>query len=152
MGVGASGGDTELDDKIRGLARVAAAGVVDDAAIDGSQFRVRTLADIEGLHLRALLELESAGAFGPTKEAASLADLLHIDEALATVLCGDLLRLGVVQTGGMSFTATYSSAKLSTYGEEILNYLRGDDLAPEQSPLTVGSRRFSVPVAVTATR
>jgi hypothetical protein len=90
MGVGASGGDTELDDKIRGLARVAAAGVVDDAAIDGSQFRVRTLADIEGLHLRALLELESAGAFGPTKEAVSLADLLHIDEALATVLCGDL--------------------------------------------------------------
>jgi hypothetical protein len=126
--------DTELDGKIRGLARVAAEGVVDDAAIDASQFRVRTLADIEGLHLRALLDLESAGAFGPTKEAVSLADLLHIDEALATVLCGDLLQLGVVQAGGMSFTATYSSAKLSPYGEQILNYLRGDDLAPEQSP------------------
>jgi hypothetical protein len=42
------------------------------------------------------------------------------------VLCADLLRLGLIETGGISFTSTHSSAKLSQYGEEILDYLRED--------------------------
>jgi hypothetical protein len=116
--------DTELNDKIRGLARIAAEGVLDDAALDTSQLRIRALAEMQGLHLRVLLELESAGALGPTKEAVPLTDLLDIDVALATVLCADLLRLGMIETGGISFSGTHSSARLSSYGEQMLDYLR----------------------------
>jgi hypothetical protein len=125
--------DTELEGKIQGLALMASEAVIDRAKIDVMQLRIRTLAGLESLHVRAMRELEAAEAVGPRAEAVSLADLLDISDGMATALCADLLRLALGESGGMTFTGLHTSAKLSPYGEEILAYLRGRALGQGSS-------------------
>lgn len=118
--------DTEVTAKIRGLAAAAAPAVRDDAAIDESQLRIRTLAELQPLHVRALVELEASAPIAE-QEAVELDELLVISKGLAAALAADLIRLALVQTRGMSFTGLHTSVKLSDYGQEIFQYLRTEE-------------------------
>lgn len=116
--------ETELDDKIRALALVASEAVIDDARIDESQHRTKTLSQVGPLHIRMMRVLDERTR-QEEGEGVEVADALGISVPLAESIASDLLRLALAESPGMSFRTLHRQLRKSLYGSELLAYLRG---------------------------
>jgi hypothetical protein len=111
--------DTELEQKVKALARVAAQSVNDDAAIDEGEILVRTIARLEAYHVRAVVAL----AEWPANQDYAIDDELGVGPGLAALLGADLTSLALANTTGMSFTGVRTTVHPSNFGRQVASYL-----------------------------
>ena len=115
----------EMDAKFQALARVASPGVQDTARVDEARYLVGVVAQLEPIHVRVLHAMEAADL--PRDKGLNIAQELKISNGLAEAICGDLLRLALIETTGMSFRSLHNSGRLADLGRDILRVLRNPD-------------------------
>lgn len=123
--------ESELEAKIHGLARAAAEAILDEARIDESRLIVRTLAQMEVLHVRALRVLRNRPTGGIEENNIPLEDLLKIAPPVAEAVAEDLKRLALAEMTGMSFRGVGTALWRSPYGQRVLCYLEQRADVPE---------------------
>jgi len=111
---------SDTNAKLRALSRVASPGVRDDAELDESLYKVDMLRELQVIDVRVLVHLAelSEGTNTPTS------DLLAVSAGVAYGLNAKLIRLGLADTGGVTFGANYSLVHITAFGREVLSILR----------------------------
>jgi hypothetical protein len=128
-GISASA-QAELEDHVRGLARVASAGIRDTALLDQAQYMLGLVAQLAALHVQLLTLLEEAFQEDP-KQYPQSAQLLGTSEGVGFGLNAELLRLGLVEAGGISFRGLHPQVRIADLGREVLRALQDSDWVAE---------------------
>jgi len=106
--------------KLRGLSYVASRGLIDDAELDEARYKIDILRELQVIDVRLLVSLDGL----PDQTRSSTVDLLAVSTGVAHALNAKLVRLGLADTGGVTFGAVYSSVQITTFGREVLAILR----------------------------
>lgn len=131
--------DTKVESKIRGLARVLAENVQDDARLDLSSLVVAALGELEAPHIRVLHTLVHEVPPATSQNIRTEDDAWHcaqLKEHLPNLadgimpLIATLFRTGMI-TEGISSEKDNLSWEITRFGINCLNYLHGMD-APLQ--------------------
>ncbi len=118
---------TVAEEKLEALRRVVRLGLNDDAAIDTSLFLVRTLGEMEGLHIRMLAEIDgwSRLVHADGVEAATVFMRLGLfeEKEIGHAIVADLIRLGLVE-GNVKLSNGNYGWHTTRYATRVLEFLR----------------------------
>ena len=115
--------DTDVEEKINGLARVSAQAAADSAAVDPAHMLVRTIEQLDPIDVRALHVIETPRP-SEAINTSRIVPALGVSEGMGQAIVGHLIQLGLAKAHGATFTGLHADADLSDFGMEVLDYLR----------------------------
>lgn len=120
-------GAIELEDRnhIRALAAMVAEGISGPSIDDSMKYLVGVMTQLQPIHIRVLVSISDVNL--PAETGFSLIDQMGLTEGIAQAVAGDLIRLGLAESLGMTFTGLHTSVRESKLGREIMNRLRNTD-------------------------
>lgn len=120
-------GAIEIEDRnhIQALAKMVAEGISSSSVDDSMKYLVGVLTQLQPIHIRVLVSISDVKL--PTETGFSLTDQMGLTEGIAQAVAGDLIRLGLAESLGMTFTGLHTAVRESKLGREVMDRLRDSD-------------------------
>lgn len=114
----------EIEDRnhIQALAKMVAEGISSPSVDDSMKYLIGVLTQLQPIHISVLLSISDVDF--PPESGFSLTDQMGLTEGIAQSVAADLIRLGLAESLGMSFTGLHTAVRVSKLGREIIGRLR----------------------------